>query len=204
MVLLLYGGLLVLTGWQLATVPTGFIPDQDKGYLILNVQLSDAALGRAARNASWPASSRLQRVCGVGHTVGVSGQSLILSANAPNLGSMYVLLKPFGERNSRATHCRRHRGRRRKTMPSGTCGAPSCRAFAAPPVDGLGTSGGFKIIIEDRGNLGLKELQRVGDRISSRAPTKRRAAGCIQRLAGGHALLYLEIDRSVHGLRACR
>ena len=41
--MLVYGGLLVLTGWQFATAPVGFVPQQDKGYLILTVQLQDAA-----------------------------------------------------------------------------------------------------------------------------------------------------------------
>ena len=66
-----------------------------------------------------------------------------------------------------------------------------------PPVEGLGTTGGFKIIIEDRGNLGLKELQRVGDRISEAARIKRRS---LQGVFNGSRVdtpwLYLEIDRS--------
>src|SRR5271170_776805 len=109
---------------------------------------------------------------GVEHTVGVSGQSLILSANAPNLGSMYVLLKPFSDRRSRD----------RTAAAIGAAIEERCReavrgaivqAFGAPPVEGLGTTGGFKIIIEDRGNLGLQELQRIGDRISQRGNERR-------------------------------
>jgi multidrug efflux pump len=194
-VLLLYGGLLALTGWQLATVPTGFIPDQDKGYLILNVQLPDAASVERTERLM----ARIEQVArgtpGVEHTVGVSGQSLILSANAPNLGSMYVLLKPFGERNSRE-------------LTAGAIGAAiedRCRtevrgaivqAFGAPPVEGLGTTGGFKIIVEDRGNLGLKELQRVGDRISARGNQTPELRGVFNGSRVDTPWLYLEIDRS--------
>ena len=108
--LVLYGGLLALTGWQLATVPTGFIPEQDKGYLILNVQLSDAAsVERTEREMA-----RIEQVArgtpGVAHTVGVSGQSLILNANAPNLGSMYRPPEAVRRAAQPAPVCRRDRG----------------------------------------------------------------------------------------------
>ena len=194
-VLLLYGGLLALTGWQLATAPTGFIPEQDKGYLILNVQLSDAASVERTERLMARIEQIARGTPGVEHTVGVSGQSLILNANAPNLGSMYVLLKPFGERRSRQ-------------LTAGAIGAAiedRCRgnvrgaivqAFGAPPVEGLGTTGGFKIIIEDRGNLGLKELQRVGDRISERGNQTRGLQGVFNGSRVDTPWLYLEIDRS--------
>ena len=100
-VLLLYGGLLGLTGWQLATAPTGFIPEQDKGYLLLNVQLPDAASVERTERLMARIEQIARDTPGVEHTVGVTGQSLILNANAPNLGSMYVLLKPFSQRESR-------------------------------------------------------------------------------------------------------
>ena len=194
-VLLLYGGLLAVTGWQLATVPTGFIPDQDKGYLILNVQLPDAAAVERTERLMARIEQIARDTPGVEHTVGVSGQSLILNANAPNLGSMYVLLKPFGERHSHE----------RTAAAIGAAIEDRCReevrdaivqAFGAPPVEGLGTTGGFKIIIEDRGNLGLTELQRVGDKISQRGNQTRELQGLFNGSRVDTPWLYLEIDRS--------
>src|SRR5208283_575057 len=76
----------------------GFIPQQDKGYLLLNVQLPDSASVERTENAMTIIEGIALKMPGVAHTVGLSGQSLILNANAPNLGSMYVLLKPFEER----------------------------------------------------------------------------------------------------------
>jgi multidrug efflux pump len=194
-VLLLYGGLLGLTGWQLAVVPTGFIPEQDKGYLLLNVQLPDAAAVERTERIMARIEQIARDTPGVEHTVGVSGQSLILNANAPNLGSLYVLLKPFSERESRD----------RTAAAIGAAIVSNCRiavrgaivqAFGAPPVEGLGTTGGFKIIIEDRGNLGLKELQQVGDRISARANQTRELQGVFNGSRVGTPWLYLDIDRS--------
>src|SRR6185437_16183290 len=97
-VLLIYGGLLVMTWLQFTRAPSGFIPQQDKGYLILNMSLPDsAAVGRTQRIMS-RIDALVRETPGVAHTVGVSGQSFILNANAPNLGSLYVLLEPFDRR----------------------------------------------------------------------------------------------------------
>ena len=75
--------------------PTGFIPQQDKGYLLLNVQLPDSASVERTQRVMARIETLARETPGVEHTVGVSGQSLLLNANAPNLGSLYVMLKEF-------------------------------------------------------------------------------------------------------------
>ena len=107
-VMLVYGGLLALTGWQFVNAPIGFVPQQDKGYLILTVQLQDAAsvertertLAKINRLILKDRDNPNPDIPGVAHTIAVSGQSVILNATAPNLGSMYVLLKEFQDRPS--------------------------------------------------------------------------------------------------------
>jgi multidrug efflux pump len=167
--MLLYGGLLVMTGWQFATAPVGFVPQQDKGYLILTVQLQDAAsLERTDR-----VMARLDQVIrgqtdggalqrGVWKTLSVSGQSLITNASAPNLGSMYVLLKNFPDRPGLSADEVRTEllERCQKEVPEAMLSA-----FGGPPIDGLGTTAGFKLIIENRGNLGPEQLDRVTNNI---------------------------------------
>ena len=93
-----YGGLLLLTYFQFTTTPTSFIPQQDKGYLVLNVQLPDSASVERTESVMARIESIVRDTEGVAHSVGISGQSLILGANAPNVGSMYVLLNDFAER----------------------------------------------------------------------------------------------------------
>src|SRR5207247_8284741 len=101
-VLVIYGGLLGLTYWQFSRTPSGFIPQQDKGYLILNVQLPDSASVERTESVMAEIGALARKTPGVAHTVGISGQSLILNANAPNLGSMYVLLDSFDRRHGSA------------------------------------------------------------------------------------------------------
>ena len=98
LVLVVYGGLLVLTYWQFNHAPTGFVPQQDKGYLLLNVQLPDSASVERTQRVMARIEALARETPGVKHTVGVSGQSLLLNANAPNLGSLYVMLKEFSHR----------------------------------------------------------------------------------------------------------
>src|SRR5262249_39250163 len=94
-VLFVYAGLLGLTYWEFQRTPTGFIPQQDKGYLLLNVQLPDSASVERTQRVMARIESAARTTPGVKHTVGVSGQSLLLNANAPNLGSLYVMLAEF-------------------------------------------------------------------------------------------------------------
>ena len=154
---MLYGGLLVLTYWEFIRTPTGFVPQQDKGYLLLNVQLPDSASVERTRCVSWPGSRPWPaRRRASAHTVGVSGQSLLLNANAPNLGSLYVMLERV--RASGAARSLDRPTRIAAANPQERCQGEVrgaiVSAFGAPPIDGLGTTGGFKLIIEDRGNLG--------------------------------------------------
>ncbi len=212
-VLVVYGGLLALTYWQFTTAPSGFIPQQDKCYLLLNVQLQDAAaVGDTQRVMSKiekivrgdeADKERFPGVAGVAHTVGVSGNSLILSANAPNLGSMYVMLKPFDERlgsNLSADAIAKEIQDRCQEEVKGAI----VTAFGAPPVEGLGTTGGFKLIIEDRGNLGMDELQRVSDGIVDRGNRSSGVTGLYNSSRANTPWLSLDIDRTAaaaHGLQ---
>jgi multidrug efflux pump len=194
-VLFVYGGLLALTGWQFTTAPMGFIPQQDKGYLIVNVQLPDAAsVDRTMR-----VMAHIERLAletpGVEHTVGVSGQSFFLNANAPNLGSLYVLLKEFSKRRGAALSGDAIADRLNDTFRREVRGAV-VSVFGAPPVDGLGTTGGFKFIIEDRGNLGLGELQRVSDQIVARGNKTPGLQGLYNSSRADTPWLYLDIDRT--------
>lgn len=201
-----YGGLLILTGVQFVRAPTGFIPQQDKGYLILTVQLPDAAsvdrtekvMARIEKIARGDKSDpkRFPGIPGINHTVGVSGQSLILGANAPNLGSMYIMLDEFEKRHGADLTADAIAEKLRERCAEEVHGAVVA-TFGGPPVDGLGTTGGFKIIIEDRGNLGQDRLQRISDAIVAKGNQTD-----ITGLAGlGHSSrantpwLYLEIDR---------
>src|SRR4051812_11953188 len=132
---------------------------------------------------------------GVAHTVGLSGQSLVLQANAPNLGSMYVMLKGFGQRRAPGLTADAIAASLRERLRRGVPQA-LVSVFGAPPIDGLGTTGGFTLIIEDRGNLGLAALQRASDRVVAEGNQTPGLEGLFSGSRANTPWLYLDIDRS--------
>jgi multidrug efflux pump len=191
--LTVYGGLLLLTYYAFVHVPTGFVPQQDKGYLLLNVQLPDSASVQRTRDVMTVIEDIVRKNPSVEHTVGISGQSLLLNTNAPNLGSMYIMLKEFADRRGHTADDIAADVRRKCRQ---TVREAAVTVFGAPPIDGLGTTGGFKLIIEDRGNLGLDELQKVSDRIVEKANDTRGLEGVFNSSRADTPWLDLKIDRT--------
>lgn len=194
-VMLIYGGLLGLTYWEFNQAPNGFIPQQDKGYLLVNVQLPDSASVERTEAVMKKIEELALKTDGVSHTVGISGQSLILNASAPNFGSMYVLFKEFKDRRkSNMTADAIAASLRDQSRQA--VGDAIVTTFSPPPVDGLGTTGGFKIIIEDRGNLGVAELQKVSDQIVADGNETRGLEGLFNSSRADTPWMFLEIDRT--------
>ena len=96
--LLVYGGLLYATYYNFKITPTGFIPPQDKGYLLANIQLMDSASVQRTNKIVDAICKIASETEGVAHTMGIAGQSLLMGTNSPNLGSINIMLKPFEER----------------------------------------------------------------------------------------------------------
>ena len=99
-------GLLGLTTWRVASAPQGFLPTQDQGYLLVNVQLPDSAsvqrteevMAQIDKIARGDPDDRehYPGIPGIAHTVGISGQSFLQNINGSNLGSMFVVLRAVG------------------------------------------------------------------------------------------------------------
>jgi multidrug efflux pump subunit AcrB len=193
-VLVVYGGLLYLTYWDFNRTPTGFIPAQDKGYLLVNVQLPDSSAVQRTEEVMAKLDRLIKDIPGVSHTVAISGQSLLLSANAPNYGSMNVMLAPFEERRGPGLSgdeiADKIRRACRKQIRDAIVGV-----VGPPPVDGLGTSGGFKLMIEDRGPLGLQALQKVSDRVVAAGNDRPGLQGLFTNARAETPWLYLDVDR---------
>jgi multidrug efflux pump subunit AcrB len=161
-VLAVYGGLLALTWWGFASTPTGFIPQQDKGYLLVNVQMPDAAAVSRTKEVVQKLEKIALNTPGIKHTVAISGQSILLGANASNFGALYLMLDDFEDRKSASLSSEKIAEALQevyqKEVPSAIV-----NIFGAPPVEGLGTSGGIKIVVQDVGDNGLFALQAAAD-----------------------------------------
>src|SRR6185369_6336450 len=154
--LILYAGLVALTAWSFNKVPTGFVPTQDKQYLVAFAQLPDASsLDRTEAVIRRMSEIGLKQP-GVQDAVAFPGLSISGFSVAPNAGIVFFCLTPFDERKGRE-------------LSGPAIAAELNRQFASiqeafiltvppPPVNGLGTIGGFKMFVEDRADLGYDTL----------------------------------------------
>jgi len=192
--LIIYAGLLVLTGLGFKAVPTGFIPEQDKGYLVVNAQLPDgASLGRTD-DVVRRLSEIARNVPGVAYTIDVPGYSTLLSTNISNVGGMFVILTPFEERA----------GKPRLGAPAVIAElrkrfaeVPDARVavFGAPPVEGIGNTGGFKMQIEDKRSAGLRSLQGAVQNLSLAGTQDPRLTSLFSNFNVNQPQLFVDIDR---------
>ncbi len=148
--------LIVCTAFLFRIVPGGYVPQQDKNYLIGIAQLPDAAsLERTERVIQRMSSIALEHP-GVRDSVAFPGLSISGFSNAPNAGIVFFGLKDFSARTGAGLSGNEIAGALNQKLAS----IQDAFVFVLPPppVQGLGTSGGFKMMIEDRGDLGLQEL----------------------------------------------
>ncbi len=96
--LAMYGGLVSLGAWEYQQLPTGFIPQQDKGYLIASIQLPDSASAQRTLEVIQKAGEIARSTPGVHHTHAIAGNSFVLSAYGSNFGSMFIILDDFSQR----------------------------------------------------------------------------------------------------------
>jgi len=194
-VLLAYVGLLYLTYWEFGRVPGGFIPAQDKGYLLVNVQLPDSAsLGRTQEVVSRIEQHAL-KTPGVKHTVAIAGQSVLLSANGSNLASMFLTLDEFHKRRDPRLRADAIAAQLRRRF-FGEIPDAVVSIFGAPPVDGLGTAGGLKIMIEDRGDNGSAVLQKQTDSVVEKGNRTPGLIGLFTMFRANAPQLYVDVNRT--------
>ncbi|WP_337174110.1 efflux RND transporter permease subunit [Paludisphaera sp.] len=168
LVFLVYAGLLLLTYDMFTKTPRGFVPSQDLGYMMVNVQLPDSASLERTRDAMRKIAATAKAEDGVSTTVAVSGQSLLLSAFGSNFGTMFINLHPFSERRTDDLYYQaiidRLRGKLAAAVPEA-----NIAILGPPPIRGAGRAGGWMMMVEDRGDMGPEALQREVERLVAAA-----------------------------------
>ena len=151
-----YLGMIGLTYVGFQRIPTGFVPTQDKIYLVAFAQLPDASsLDRTEEVIRKMSAVALENPA-VEHSVAFPGLSVNNFVNVPNAGINFVILKPFEERQGPGMDAKSvvaDLNRRFAEIQEAFIAV-----FPPPPVQGLGSVGGFKLYVEDRGGQGFEEL----------------------------------------------
>ncbi len=163
LVMLLFVGLFALTGWQFGKLPTAFLPVEDQGYVIAAVQLPNAASLERTNAVLKRIDGILDGMPGVANWVTIGGYSAIDGTNASNAATVFITMTPWEERQdpslSQQAILGRLQGAFRQIQEA------IAYAFPPPAIPGLGVAGGFQMQLQDRGGVGLQELQRMTQEI---------------------------------------
>jgi multidrug efflux pump len=193
-VLVVYAGLLALTWWTSNRLPTGYIPNQDQGRFYITVQLPDAASLERTQQVTDHIRELVQPLEGVVHVTQVAGQSFTLNANGSNFGNFFVTLDKFDKRQDPSMTSTAITQRIQALLDQEVPEA-MVSLFTPPPVSGLGSASGFKIIIEDRGDLGLVELQKQIERVIARSRESDKVEKLFSIFRANVPQLYVDLNR---------
>jgi hydrophobe/amphiphile efflux-1 (HAE1) family protein len=144
-----------------AHLPTSFLPDEDQGYLYINMQLPNAASLERTGAAAKQVEDVLAKTPGVEYTTSVVGFSLLSYVRTSYNAFFWVSLKPWDERQSRSEQYQAIKARlnqQLKQLPEGTV-----FSFAPPAIPGVGTAGGVTFVLEDRAG---KDVKFLGDNLT--------------------------------------
>ncbi|WP_371181747.1 efflux RND transporter permease subunit [Xanthomonas sacchari] len=149
-----YVVLLLVTGLMFKAVPGGFIPTQDKMYLIAGVKLPEGASIERTDAMLRKVATIAMQTDGVAHAISFPGLNALQFTNTPNTGVVFLPLKPFAQRHRSALEINAEINQRISQLGEGMS-----FAFMPPPILGLGNGNGYQLFIEDRANLGYGALQ---------------------------------------------
>ena len=165
--LVVYLGLLGL-GWAgFASTPTGFVPQQDKQYLVAFAQLPDAASLDRTESVIRKMSELALKNPGIDHSVAFPGLNINGFTNSPNSGVVFFALKDFDQRKDPSLSAASIVAD--MNAQYGGIQDAYIAIFPPPPVMGLGTIGGFRLQVQDRGNLGYDELYKQTQNVINKA-----------------------------------
>ncbi len=191
--MLVFGGLVFLTGRTFSQLPTGFVPTEDQGYVFINVQLPDAA----SKQRTSETMDRLNQICantpGVADYINVTGYSLLSGSAGSNLGFVAVVFKPWDQRTT--PELSQDAILANLTRQFRDIEEARVFAFAPPPIDGLGNAGGFQMEVQDRGNTGYAALQSAAESIVAKGKTQTGLSGLNTTFRANTPQLFAEVDR---------
>lgn len=191
---LVYLGMVALTGVQFANTPTGYVPGQDKQYLVAFAQLPDAASLERTDSVIKKMSEIALNHPGVAHSIAFPGLSINGFTNSPNSGVVFVALDDFDSRTSPELSANAIAGQLNQQFAA--IQDAFIAIFPPPPVQGLGSIGGFRLQIQDRANLGYEALYQVTQQVMYKAWADPQLAGVFSSYQVNVPQLELDIDRT--------
>jgi hydrophobic/amphiphilic exporter-1 (mainly G- bacteria), HAE1 family len=193
LMVLVFVAVIALAGWRFTQQPTGFLPTEDQGYCMVMARLPDGAAQPRVKQTSDAIDAILKRAQGIEAWVTVGGFSILDGTNVSNIMTTFVIYQDWSKRGA-------------KLSQKNIVGALQREFFAIqeaqvavlvpPPIAGLGASGGFQMMVEDRGSLGLAELQKASMEVMRAASGQTGLGFTATTFSARSPQLYLDIDRT--------
>jgi hydrophobic/amphiphilic exporter-1 (mainly G- bacteria), HAE1 family len=189
-VLLLFGVVAIFFGEKL---PSGFLPDEDQGYAYVNLQLPFAASLQRTDQAAREVEGILAKIPGVQYTTSVIGFSLLSYVQTSYNAFFFVTLKPWAARTARAEQFQAIKQRLNQEL--GKLPQGSAFSFSPPAIPGVGTSGGFTFVLEDRGGNDIPYLAANVDKFLAAARKRPEISGINSSLLPSVPQQFVDVDR---------
>jgi hydrophobic/amphiphilic exporter-1 (mainly G- bacteria), HAE1 family len=191
--MLMFAALLGATYWVFQQLPTGFLPTEDQGYLIVGVQLPDAASQQRTRAVVEKLNRIFEDTDGIHDWITIGGNSILDGAVASNAATFYVVLEEWAERQKHNRDQFQILNDLRQRFQE----IPEAIVFAFPPpaILGLGNTGGFQLQLLDQGGLGLDELERLTQEMVADGNSQAGLRALNSTFRANVPQLYAEVDR---------
>ena len=191
---LIYIGLIVLSGWSLFSIPTGFLPIEDQGYAIAAYQLPDAASQQRSREVVEKMDAIISKATGVKDWITIGGFSALDETNASNAGALYIVFEDRAKREEEGltqdvilANLQSQFNRIQEAM---------IFTVLPPVIQGLGTSGGFDFRLQDRGGVGPTQLQQWAQQIVRDGEAQSGLVGLYTLFRADVPQLFIDVDRT--------
>ncbi|MFN3209028.1 MAG: efflux RND transporter permease subunit [Roseovarius sp.] len=193
LMLVIFGGLLVFTERQFSSVSGGFIPDQDQRYFITVVQLPSGASLERTDGVIREATQSLLDIKGTEHAVVFSGLNGATFTTESNMGVIFFTTTDFDDREELGVDAQSILNEARQRMAA----IPGAAIFVIgpPPVQGIGTGGGFKMVLQDRGGLGPQALADAAQALAGAANADPGLVAVFTQYNTATPRVWAEIDR---------
>src|SRR5215217_1862606 len=192
-VLIIYAGLLALTGWRLVDTPTGFIPDQDQGVLIGVINLPAGASLERTDAVMQRLTKVLQKTDGIDSVAGFAGLDGSSFSSSSSAGTLFVRLSDFEDRKTAALKAQAIAGS--IMQAAGQFEEAQVFVLAPPAVQGLGNGGGFKMMIQDRTGSDYRALEGATMAMMGAAQNEPKTQGVFSLFNTASPRVTAEIDR---------
>jgi HAE1 family hydrophobic/amphiphilic exporter-1 len=182
-----------VAAWEFVRQPTGFLPTEDQGYAVLVSILPEGASQPRSEAVAEKVNAILRKTEGIDGWVTIGGFSVLDFANVSNISTTFIVYKGWKERGAALSQERIVSG-----LNGALSGIQEAIAFVVvpPPIRGLGQTGGFQMMVQDRGSLGVAELQRITSELVQKGNSQPGLRNLAATFSARSPQVYLNIDRT--------